>query len=71
MTVADMVGVVAMEIHVAPPGGIFDPETLGAANRGQAGCRYRLMEEIAGVLGQPLASRFIEMGVLPDLSPGG
>ena len=69
MAVADVMRAIAMEIHVAPPSGIFDPDALGMADGRQARGRNRLMQEVTGVFGQQMTGPVVEMGILPGLPP--
>ena len=55
MAVADVMHVVAVEIHVAPAGHVLDPDALGLGNGVEARRRHRLAQEVARVLGQQRA----------------
>jgi hypothetical protein len=68
--VADVVHVVAMEIHVAPAGHVLDPDALGAPDGVQAGRRDGLVQEGSAVARQQLARVRVEVLALPLHAPG-
>jgi hypothetical protein len=45
VAMADVVHVVAVEVHVAPPGQVLDEQALGLGDGRQAGRRHRLVQE--------------------------
>jgi hypothetical protein len=65
VAVADVVDVVAVEVHVAAAGQVLDPDPLRAPDRREAGRGERLVEEVAGVLVQERASRGVEVAPRP------
>ena len=71
MAVADVMHVVAVEIHVPPAGRILDEDALGLGDRIEARRRHRLAQEIALVLGQHRAGGAIERPPLPRRTPAG
>jgi hypothetical protein len=52
MAIADVVHVVAVEIHIAAPGHVLDVDALGLGNGVEAGRRDRLAQEVARIGGQ-------------------
>ena len=65
MCMADVVHVVAMEIHVAPAGHVFDMQALGFHDRRQAGRRDRLVQEGGVIAFEQRAAGGVEMRGLP------
>ena len=65
MAVAQVVDVVAMEVHVATPGHVFDVQTFGFDHRGQTRGRDRLVQKDGAVTGQQRATLIIEVFALP------
>ena len=65
MAVADVMHVVAVEIHVAPAGGILDANAFGLDDGIEARRRDGLPEEIALVLGQKRARGGVEIAPRP------
>ena len=65
MRVADVVHVVAVEVHVAAAGHVLDVRALGLADRRQAGRRHRLVQEGGAVARQQCAARLVEVLALP------
>src|SRR5690606_5575088 len=49
MAVADMVHAVAVEIHVAPAGGVLDPDAFRLRDGAEAGAGKALVQEGGGV----------------------
>ena len=53
--IADMVDAVAMEIHVAPPHRVLDPDAFRLGDGGEAGARQTLVQEGGGIARQQVA----------------
>ena len=70
MAVADVMHVVAVEIHVAAAGRILDPDALGLGDGVEAGRRHRLAQEIALVLGEQRRASRVERSRLPGARGG-
>ena len=60
MAVADVVDVVAVEIHVAAAGEVLDPDAFRLGDGVEARGRDRLAQEVALVVGQQRARRRVE-----------
>jgi len=69
MAIADVMHIVAVEIHVAPAGQILDPDALGLADRRQAGGRDRLVQEVARVFLEQRIARGMAMTRRPLGAP--
>ena len=65
MPVADVVDVVAVEIHVAPARDVLHPDPFGFGDRVEAGRRDRLAQEAAFVTGEQRPGRPVERAGLP------
>ncbi len=69
MPIAYVMQVIAVKIHVTLAGVIFDPDTLGLADRIQAGCRNRLMQKVLRIAIQNFPGLGIDMFRLPVTPP--
>ena len=67
---ADLVDVVAMEVHVTAPGKVLDPDPFAGLHAVQAGSRERLMQKIAGVVRQQTARGVVDVFQSPALAQG-
>ena len=67
MPIAYVMQVIAVEIHVSLAGVIFNPDTLGLADRIQAGCRNRLVQKVLFVAIKNVPGFGIDMLSLPLL----
>src|SRR5262249_37090891 len=65
MTIADVVDIVAVEIHVAAAGNILDPDAFRLCNRIEARGRDRLMQERRGIAREQSTGGTVERTVLP------
>ena len=63
--IADVVHVVAMKVHAAPAGQVFDPDAFGLGDGVQARRGHRLVKEGGAVTGQQRAGGLVEVLVLP------
>lgn len=61
----DLVDRVAMEVEIVVSARVGEPCSLGSVEHVQAGCAERLMQEVAGVLGQQGQGLVVEMTGLP------
>src|SRR5690606_26573590 len=71
VAVADVMDVVAVEIHVATAGDILDPDALRLGNRIEARRRDGLAQEIALVFRQQHAGAVVEGAALPFSAAAG
>jgi len=65
MTVADVMNIVAVEIHVTPASQILEPDALGLADRRETWGRDGLAEEVARVFLQHRIDRGVTMARRP------
>ena len=63
--IADMVHIVAMEVHVASAAHVLDPDALGPGDRTQAGRGNRLMQESGAVARQQVTRVLVQVLRLP------